>query len=488
MTEEEITPKEQPVIKQEPPERLTKKMMKTCDPKSIHRKFLKDFKFKLDNTTMSILKINLRADSPKTAQALESLELHFDDTQQEQFIILHRPRENFILKGESNEQTDKRYIIHLYQIAEQKKRVIFERNKFKREEQINKSRMIKDNESSKSIQITEYSPYKSPTEMIESWIENQTNKVSQFQKKVDEIKKKQEEDIIKDEIDQEKYLEQNAVKLAKKLKKRQDQLKKRAEIAKEHNSKSVEVQERMKKQYEIDLKASIHRKNIKEKKIDDVTKKLEDIKLTIREEQEEKQRIYEEKLQKAQQRKIELQEIRIQSQDIHTERGLSKKSSIMKSQKLPRIHKANSEPQHEEIEHVIKIFKKNKNNQSVASNDESAQLKLEEIKQRHLQKLKEVENRSLMVQSRLEKKDSYLIELIDKQKIEIEEKFDRKRNLINKNEERFYKIRQQYSEKCDRQLEREFKKYRSNQNLIKNRDIVIEKLKQQRFRSFQKSG
>ena len=46
-----------------------------------------------------------------------------------------------------------------------------------------------------------------------------------------------------------------------------------------------------------------------------------------------------------------------------------------------------------------------------------------------------------MVQSRLEKKDSYLIELIDKQKSEIEEKFDRKRNLINKNEERFYKIR-----------------------------------------------
>ena len=33
MTEEEITPKEKPVIKQEPSERLTKKMMKTCDPK-----------------------------------------------------------------------------------------------------------------------------------------------------------------------------------------------------------------------------------------------------------------------------------------------------------------------------------------------------------------------------------------------------------------------------------------------------------------------
>ncbi|CAD8050191.1 unnamed protein product [Paramecium sonneborni] len=483
---------------EEPIYKLTTKLMKTCNPKSLDKKFLKDFKIKPSETLVNLNNTKLDPQSPKTNKALQDLNIYPN-----QLELLDK--QEFKKNGESSELTEKRYWLHYFQVAQQKKSVILQRNKYKREEWIEKQQRPKsiqtlDQSMNSSINISEYAPYKSPTEMIESWIDSQVQQSDRQIQKFNKLQQKRKELEELNQEEQDKYKENLEIILEKKKKNRLNNLKQKSQIARKDVSKSLEISTKMRTVIQEEKYKKAQMKKLQtEQNIEQAQKRVDQIKQTYVDTLEEKQKIYEEKLQQVLKKKDEQDQQLMQHRlkEIKTDRTHKSTKKIRKSDewssKLPLLI-SRSEAQFQNVYNsnlasVIEKFQKegkkklkqNKSQELEKEHIEEIKQKEEQFKKRYSDKLKIFENKRMKIEEKFAKKDQYLIEHQQKKKEELEEKFDKIREISAENERRFINIKQQYNNKCDKQMDKEQKKFKQNMNLIKQREQIIEQLRYKRF-------
>ncbi|CAD8134569.1 unnamed protein product [Paramecium octaurelia] len=478
--------------------KLTTQMIKTCNPKTLDKKFLKDFKIKPSETLVNLNNTKLDPQSPKTSKAMQDLHLFCNQLELQD-------KQEFKKNGESQELTDKRYWLHYFQVAQIKKSVILQRNKYKREEWIEKQQRPKsiqtlDQSMNSSINISEYAPYKSPTEMIESWIDSQVQSSDRQLQKFNKLQQKRKELEEQNEEEQEKYKEKLDTILEKKKKNRLNNLKQKSQIARKDVSKSLEVSTKMKTVVQEQKYKNAQMKKLQtEQNIEKAQKRVDHIKQTYVDVLEEKQKIYEEKLHQVLKKKDEQDNQLMQQrlQEIQTERTHKSIKKNIKSDewstKLPLLI-SRSEAQFQNVYNsnlasvIEKFQKEEKKKLKLHKSQELEKEQVEEIKQkeeqfkkRYSDKLKQFENKRLKIEEKFAKKDQYLSEHLQKKKDELEEKFDKIRELSAENEKRFVNIKQQYNNKCDKQMDKEQKKFKQNMSLIKQREQIIEQLRYKRF-------
>ncbi|CAD8045864.1 unnamed protein product [Paramecium primaurelia] len=483
---------------EEPVYKLTTKLMKTCNPKTLDKKYLKDFKIKPNETLVTLNNTKLDPQSPKTNKALQDLNIYIN-----QLELLDKSE--FKKNGESEELKEKRYWLHYFQVAQIKKSVILQRNKYKREEWIEKQQRPKsiqtlDQSMNSSINISEYAPYKSPTEMIESWIDSQVQQNDRQLQKFNKLQQKRKEQDEQSQEEQEKYKEKLQIILEKKEKNRLIKLKQKSLIAKKDVSKSLEISTKMKTVIQEEKYKNAQIKKLQtEQNIEKAQKRVDQIKQSYVDVLEEKQKIYEEKLQQVLRKKDEQDQQLMQNRlkEIQTERTRKSTKKIRKSDewstKLPLLI-SRSEAQFQNVYNsnlasVIEKFQKEEKKKlkqhksQVLEKDhiEEIKQKEEQFKKRYQDKLKQFENKRQKIEEKFTKKDQYLIEHQQKKREELEEKFDKIREISADNKRRFKNIKQQYNNKCDKQMDREQKKFKQNMNLIKQREQIIEQLRYKRF-------
>ncbi|CAD8051388.1 unnamed protein product [Paramecium sonneborni] len=496
--EQQLNEQAQSLNIQEPIYKMTTKLMKTCNPKTLDKKFLKDFKIKPSETLVTLNNTKLDPHSPKTNKAIQDLNIFPN-----QLELLDKSE--FQKNGESSELTEKRYWLHYFQVAQQKKSVILQRNKYKREEWIEKQQRPKsiqtlDQSMNSSINISEYVPYKSPTEMIESWIDGQVQSSDRQLQKFNKLQQKRKELEEQNQEQQDKYKEKLELILEKKKKNRLNNLKQISQIARKDVSKSLEISTKMKTVIQEEKYKNAQMKKLQtEQNIEKAQKRVDHIKQTYVDELEEKQKIYEEKLLQVLKKKGEQDQQLMQHRlrEIQTERTRKQTKKIRKSDewstKLPQLI-SRSEAQFQNVYNsnlasvIEKFQKEEKNKLKQHKFQELDKEHIEEIKQKEIQfkkrysdKLKIFEDKRMKIEEKFAKKDSYLIEHQQKKKEELEEKFDKVRELSAENERRFIHIKQEYNNKCDKQMDKEQKKFKQNLNLIKQREQIIEQLRYKRF-------
>ncbi|CAD8159276.1 unnamed protein product [Paramecium octaurelia] len=483
---------------EEPVYKLTTKLMKTCNPKTLDKKYLKDFKIKTNETLVNLNNTKLDPQSPKTSKALQDLNIYSN-----QLELLDKSE--FKKNGESEELTEKRYWLHYFQVAQIKKSVILQRNKYKREEWIEKQQRPKsiqtlDQSMNSSINISEYAPYKSPTEMIESWIDTQVQSSDRQLLKFNKLQQKRKELEDQTQEQQEKYKEKLEVILEKKKKNRLKNLNQKSEIARKDVSKSLEVSTKMKTVIQEEKYKNAQVKKLQtEQNIEKAQKRVDQIKQSYVDVLEEKQRIYEEKLQQVLRKKDEQDQQLMQSRlkEIQTERTRKSTKKIRKSDewssKLPLLI-SRSEAQFQNVYNsnlasVIEKFhneekkkiKYHKSQELEKEHIEEVKQKEEQFKKRYSDKLKLFEEKRQKIEDKFAKKNQYLVEHKQKKKEELDEKFDKIRELSAENLGRFIHIKQEYNNKCDKQMDREQKKFKQNMSLLKQREQIIEQLRHKRF-------
>ncbi|CAD8054170.1 unnamed protein product [Paramecium primaurelia] len=488
----------QPLRIEEPVFKLTTQLMKTCNPKNLDKKFLKDFKIKPSETLVNLNNTKLDPQSPKTSKALQDLNIFPNQLELQDKLEYKK-------NGESQELTEKRYWLHYFQVAQLKKAVILQRNKYKREEWIEKQQRPKsiqtlDQSMNSSINISEYVPYKSPTEMIESWIDSQVQSSDRQLQKFNKLQQKRKELEEQTQEEQEKYKEKLEIIQEKKKKNRLNNLKQKSQIARKDVSKSLEVSTKMKTVIQEEKYKNAQLKKLQtEQNIEKAQKRVDQIKQTYVDVLEEKQKIYEEKLHQVLRKKDEQDQQLMQQrlQDIQTERTNKSIKKIRKSNewstKLPLLI-SRSEAQFKNVYNsnlasvIEKFQKEEKKKLKLHKSQEIEKEQVEEIKQkeeqfkkRYSDKLKQFENKRQKIEEKFAQKDQYLVEHLQKKKEELEEKFEKIRELSAENEKRFVNIKQQYNNKCDKQMDKEQKKFKQNMSLIKQREQIIEQLRYKRF-------
>ncbi|CAD8076714.1 unnamed protein product [Paramecium sonneborni] len=475
------------------PTKLTKQQIYSCDPMTVEQKYLIDSEIKLNNVISTINTLKINPDSPRTKKCLEICKIQYDQLIQKELI-------DFRIPGELIQITEKRYLIHQLQIAQLRKQIILQRNKLKQEQRLTKKKAPHNLDSSlNSIQLSEH--LKSPTEMIESWIETHFTKSQKYQAKLQKIKQQQEEQEKKEAEQQIEFISSLNQRTEKKRQKRLLTIQERKERAKEQNSKSIEIQRKVKQVHAENLKKSLERQEIDRIASITLDKKIDQLKQQFSEQLQQQSQIYQEKQQRAVQIKQEVdfnKQIIAKLQLLKTERNSEAHSNNNKQSKvdlwsvrLPQLLHKKEEVQQQEynnnLVYVVNKFRKistNKSAKSVHSQEDLTQ-KQQLQRQRYSSKQEYYQHRGEEVQVKLKKKNEHLQSLQLKKQNELENKFSKIKNQIVENENRHDNIQKQYQEKLNQQMNREISKHKFNLSLMKQRDQAVEDLKF--LRQFDKS-
>ncbi|CAD8138726.1 unnamed protein product [Paramecium pentaurelia] len=467
------------------PTKLTKQQIYSCNPMTIEQNYLIDTDIKLNNVITTINTLNINPDSPKTKKSLEICNLQYDQLIQKELV-------DFRIQGELIQFTEKRYLIHQLQIAQLRKQVILQRNKLKNEQRLHKRKLPHNlDQSVSSIQLSEH--LKSPTEMIESWIETHFNKSQKYQAKLSKIRQQQEEQEKKEAEQQVEFVQSLNQRTEIKRQKRLLTIQQRIERAKELNSRSIEIQRKVKQtQYET-LKQSQVRQQIDRQASINLDKKIDQLKQQFSEQLQQQSQIYQEKQQKAVQIKQEgdlNKQIVAKLQLLKTERNSESHNNNNKQSKvdlwsvrLPQLlHKKEEVEQQEynnNLVYVVNKFRRVSMYKSIKSahSQEDLTQKQQIQRERYSSKQEYYQHRGEQVQFKQKKKDEHLQSLQLKKQNDLETKFSKIKNQIVENESRHENIQKKYQEKLIQQLNKEINKHKYNQSLIKQRDKAVEDLK-----------
>ncbi|CAD8136138.1 unnamed protein product [Paramecium octaurelia] len=476
------------------PTKLTKQQIYSCNPMTIEQNYLIDTDIKLNNVITTINTLNINPDSPKTKKSLEICNLQY-------YQLLQKELVDFRIQGELIQFTEKRYLIHQLQIAQLRKQVILQRNKLKNEQRLNKRKVPHNlDQSVSSIQFSEH--LKSPTEMIESWIETHFNKSQKYQAKLSKIRQQQEEQEKKEVEQQVEFVQSLNQRTEKKRQKRLLTIQQRKERAKELNSRSIEIQRKVKQTQSETLKQSQVRQQIDRQASIDLDKKIDQLKQQFSEQLQQQSQIYQEKQQKAVQIKQECdlnKQIVAKLQLLKTERNSEPQSNNNHKQskvdlwsvRLPQLLHKKEEVQQQEynnnLVYVVNKFRRVSMYKSIKSahSQEDLTQKQQMQRERYSSKQEYYQHRGEQVQVKLKKKDEHLQSLQLKKQNDLENKFSKIKNQIEENETRHEHIQKQYQEKLIQQLNKEISKHKYNLSLIKQRDKAVEDLKF--LRQFDKS-
>ncbi|CAD8054464.1 unnamed protein product [Paramecium sonneborni] len=468
------------------PTKLSKEQIYSCNPMTIEQNYLIDTEIKLNNVITTINTLNINPDSPKTKKSLEICQIQYDQ-------LIQKELPDFRIQGEIIQITEKRFLIHQLQIAQLRKQVILHRNKLKHEQRMIKKKPIHNlDQSVSSIQLSEH--LKSPTDMIESWIETHFNKSQKYQARLQKIRQQQEEQEKKEVEQQIEFVSSLKKRTEKKRQKRLLTIQERKERAKEQNSKTIEIQSKVKKAQAENLKQSQVRKEIDRQASINLDKKIDQMKQQYSEQLQQQSQIYQEKQQKAIQIKQEgdfNKQIVAKLQLLKTERNSealsnnnNKQSKVdLWSVRLPQLLHKKEEVQQQEynnnLVYVVNKFRRVSTYKTIKSahSQEDLTQKQQLQRERYSSKQEYYQNRGEQVQVKLKQKKEYLQSLQQKKQNDLDNKFSKIKNQIEENEVRHENIQKQYQEKLNLQLNREINKHKYNLSLLRQRDKAVEGLK-----------